>query len=364
MSEKKIEHAKARISAGLASPEKFRMPAEWEPHDATWLAWPHNVETWPGKFDKIPHVWIEFVKALKDHEKVKILVNDEAMKANVRRQLESANAWNDNVELYPLPTNDAWIRDFGPIFVKKPGQVAITDWIFNVWGGRWEKERPLDNAVPAKIAERFGYEQFEPDIVLEGGSIDVNGKGTLLTTESCLLSPTRNPHLTREQIEGYLHDYLGVTNVIWLKEGIAGDDTSGHIDDIARFTDPHTVVCILEENSANENYEITQRNFKILQGAVDQDGQPLNVIKLPMPALILGPREEGYIDPWIPASYANFYIANNVVLIPIFNQPSDQDAIQTLTACFPNRRIIPIDATDLVWGLGGIHCVTQQEPCP
>jgi agmatine deiminase len=346
----------------LPSALGFRMPAEWEPHAATWLAWPHNEETWPGKFDKIPQVWVNFVKALKDHEKVKILVKDATMEADARTKLEAADALNANVEIYQIPTNDSWIRDFGPIFIKNPGHVAITDWIFKVWGGRWEKERPLDNAVPSKIAARFGYERFEPGIVLEGGSIDVNGKGTLLTTESCLLSPTRNPHLSREQIEGYLNDYLAMTNVIWLKEGIAGDDTSGHIDDIARFTDVNTVVCILEENPDNENHEVTQKNFETLQKAKDQDGTPLKVLKLPMPALIPGPQEEGYVDSWIPASYANFYIANNVVLLPVFDQPSDEEATRVLQGCFPNRKIVPINGVDLVWGLGGIHCVTQQEP--
>lgn len=340
----------------------YKMPAEWEPHEATWLAWPHNHETWPGKFEKIPMVFVEFVKALHECEKVNILVNNDSMKEEAEQMLKRAGAWSANVNFYKIPTNDAWIRDYGPIFIKNDSGIAITDWIFNVWGERWEKSRPLDDAVPKEIAEKFGYKVFEPGIVLEGGSIDVNGEGTLLTTESCLLNKTRNPHLSRGQIEDYLRDYLGATNVIWLKQGIFGDDTSGHIDDIARFINPNTIVCAVEENPKNENYEITCQNFEILEKARDQNGNLLNIIKIPIPIPIPGPREEGYKDKWLPLSYVNFYIANSAVLLPVFGQPMDETVIKIFQALFPKRKIIGIYSSDLVWGLGGIHCVTQQQP--
>lgn len=343
--------------------KKYIMPAEWAVHEGTWLVWPHNQETWPGKFEKIPSVWIEMVRALHSNEKVNILVNDLNSKNKVKKILEDANAWSKNVILHVIPTNDSWIRDFGPIFVKdQNGNSIITDWIFNVWGGRWEKERPLDDIVPTKIAKEFGYPLVEPGIVLEGGSIDVNGKGTLLTTESCLLSPTRNPHLNRRQIEKYLSDYLGITTVIWLKEGIAGDDTSGHIDDLARFVNENTVVCMIEEDQNSENYKPLMENFKRLQKSKDQDGKALKVIPLPMPAPVPGPTGEGYMDNCVPASYANFYIANNVVLLPTYRSPYDSKVAKILAEFFPSRKIIGIDSYDLVWGLGAIHCSTQQQP--
>ncbi|MDO8461756.1 MAG: agmatine deiminase family protein [Deltaproteobacteria bacterium] len=334
----------------------FRMPAEWEPHEATWLAWPHNLETWPEKFDKIPQVWAAMAKALCPHEKVNILVNDAKMEKEAKELLGV-----ENVFFHHVPTNDAWIRDFGPIFVKNEKAVAMTDWIFNTWGERWEP-RPLDNAVPKKLAGPLGVKHFEPGIVLEGGSIDPNGRGSLLTTESCLLSRTRNPHLSRKEIEETLNEYLGITNVIWLKEGIAGDDTSGHVDDLARFVKPDTVVCVVEKNRKDPNYEILQKNFEILQKATDQDGKPLKVLPLPMPRRVDGPKGKGYPDETVPASYANFYIANHVVLLPIFHQESDAEATYLLQSVFPDRTIVPIDGRDLVWGLGGIHCVTQQQP--
>lgn len=344
----------------------FRMPAEWGPHEATWLAWPHNRETWPGKFEKIPSVWVEIVRSLHEHEKVNILVNDGNAEKSARALLQKKNVWSKNILFYRIPTNDAWIRDYGPIFVNRQqangGQKrAIVDWIFNAWGERWDK-RPLDDVVPKKIAEEFGYPLLEPGIVLEGGSIDVNGKGALLTTESCLLSKTRNPHLDREQIEQYLKNYLGITVVLWLKQGIVGDDTSGHIDDIARFVNENTVVCIYEENTRNKNYSVLKENFELLQNVTDQNGKLFNVVPLPMPNPIAGPTGEGYKDEWIPASYANFYIANGVVLVPVFNQPTDEKAIKILQKFFPDRRVHGIFASDLVWGLGGIHCVTQQQP--
>lgn len=333
----------------------YRMPAEWEPHAATWLAWPHNAETWPGKLDKMPALWARFAKELAPHETVHICVRDAAMEQKAKA------ACPHNIQFHHIPTNDSWIRDFGPIFVKNDSQIAMTDWIFNTWGGKWEP-RPLDNAVPKIISEKFGTRRFETKLVLEGGSIDPNGQGLMLTTESCLLSPTRNPHLSRKEIEKALFDYLGVSQVVWLKSGIAGDDTSGHIDDIARFVNTHTVVCIEEKDPRNKNYQVLQDNLKILRQTRDAQGRLLDVISLPMPRPIPGPKGEGYEDDCIPASYANFYIANQVVLLPVFEQDTDAIAFDILKRCFPTRTIIPIPCQDLVWGLGGIHCITQQEP--
>lgn len=342
---------------------KYHMPAEWAPHSATWLAWPHNEETFPGKLKKIPAVFVAMVKALHQHEVVNILVDDAAMQKKVENLLKASKAWNENVKFHIIPTNDLWIRDYGPIFVKdEEGKLTITDWIFNVWGQRWEKEAPLDDVVPTKIAGRFNYPLLTPGIVLEGGSIDVNGQGTLLTTESCLLSKTRNPNLSREQIEGYLQQYLGVKNVLWLKGGIAGDDTSGHIDDLARFVNEDTVVCVVERDPGNENYEVLKENFERLQKMKDQDGKALKVIALPTPPPVPGPQGEGYVDDCVPASYANFYIANNVVLLPVFGSQHDEEVIQLFRKLFPTREIAPINCSDLVWGLGAIHCASQQQP--
>lgn len=357
------ESQKARIAA-----QSLLMPAEWEPHTATWLAWPHNKKTWPEKFNKIPEVFAEMTKALHQNEKVNILVKDKKMEIGARKSLEKTGVKNlhnsnSNIAFYHIPTNDSWIRDFGPIFVKNAkNKIMIEDWIFNVWGQRWETKRPLDDAVPTKIAKKDGYALIEPGIVLEGGSIDVNGKGTLLTTESCLLSPTRNPHLNKKQIEKYLKDYLGATNVLWLKEGIGGDDTSGHIDDLARFVNENTVICMIEQDKKNENYKNLKENFRRLEKMRDQDGKKLNVIEIPMPKPVPGPKGKGYEDAFAPASYANFYIANNAVLLPIFKDELDDEVVQIFEKFFPARKIVPIDCRDLVWGLGAIHCSTQQQP--
>jgi len=337
----------------------YRMPAEWEPHAATWLAWPHNLDTWPGKFDSVPAIYIEMVRALHACERVNICVNSPEAAQEVRHLLSSAGVGLDNVVLHEIPTNDAWARDHGPIFITRQRagrtELAVTDWIFNSWGqkyGPWD----LDDVVPQKIAAQLQLPLFEPGIVLEGGSIDVNGRGTLLTTEACLLNPNRNPALSRAEIEDYLRMYLGVCKVLWLGDGIVGDDTDGHIDDIARFVDPTTVVCVLEEDPADENYAPLRDNFDRLRHMTDQDNQPLRIIPLPMP----GPIE--YNGARLPASYANFYIANGVVLVPTYHCPNDRRALAILQELFPSRRMVGIPCTDLVWGLGAIHCVTQQQP--
>ncbi|MFA6521598.1 MAG: agmatine deiminase family protein [Candidatus Gracilibacteria bacterium] len=333
---------------------KYKMPAEWEPHEGTWLSWPHNESHWPGKFELIPPVFANIARELSAAgEKVFICVNDEAMEKSARKLIGKAAK---NIFFFRIPTNTSWARDHGPIFVyAECGKRMIEDWIFNTWGGKyppWDK----DDVVPQKIGEIFKIPVITPAIVMEGGSIDVNGEGTVLTTEQCLLNKNRNPHLTKEQIEKYLADYLGATNVLWLKEGIIGDDTDGHIDDIARFTDAKTVVCPFEENKKDENCEILKKNFEDLKKMKDQAGELLNVVKIPMPDPVI---HEGQR---LPASYVNFYIANKAVLVPTFNCPKDAEAISVLQKLFPTRKIVGIDCTDLVWGLGTIHCSTQQQP--
>ncbi|MCK6555896.1 agmatine deiminase family protein [Candidatus Binatia bacterium] len=337
----------------------YRMPAEWEAHAATWLSWPHKEASWPGNFAPIPAIWVEIVRALGTHERVCVLVNDEAAAAAVRELLAGGGVESGNVETHAIRTDDAWMRDHGPTFVTRlhngRTELAAVDWVYNAWGGKyppWEH----DDAVPAAIAARLGIPLFSPGIVLEGGSIDVNGRGSVLTTEQCLLNPNRNPHRSRGEIETVLRDYLGVGNVLWLGDGIAGDDTDGHVDDLARFVDPGTVVTVVEEDPRDDNYGTLRDNLKRLHAMRDQDGRPLRVVALPMPAPV------EYDGQRLPASYANFYIGNGVVLVPTFADPNDAVALQILQTCFPTRRVAGIHAREMVWGLGAFHCVTQQQP--
>lgn len=337
----------------------YRMPAEWEPHAGTWLAWPHKEESWPGNFAPIPSVWVEIVRTLEPSEHVNILVADAAAATAVRQLLRAAGISDRNVSLHDIPTNDAWIRDHGPTFltrrIGRRAELAAVKWLYNAWGGKyppWD----LDDAVAEQVAARVGAPVFRPGIVLEGGSIEVNGRGTLLTTEACLLNPNRNPRLTRAQIEQYLCDYLGVSHILWLGDGIVGDDTDGHIDDLARFVDASTVVTVLESDPRDENFELLRANYERLRAMTDQDGQALRVVTLPMPRPVV------YDGQRLPASYANFYIANTAVLVPTFSDPSDAVALRTLHELFPRRRVIGIRATEMVWGLGAVHCVTQQQP--
>jgi agmatine deiminase len=337
----------------------YRMPAEWEPHAATWLAWPHNRDTWPEQLPQVQAIYVQLMAALQNHETVNLLVNDAAAAAQVRRLCIAQGLTENNVVLHLCPTVDAWLRDSGPIFLISTTSTtqaqALVDWRFNAWGGKYP-EMLADNALPPWIAAWLGLPRFQPGIVLEGGSIDVNGRGTCLTTEQCLLHPNRNPSLTRTDLERYLHDYLGVRQVIWLGEGIAGDDTDGHVDDMARFVNPSTVVCALTDDPQDVNYATLQDNYYRLQAATDQDGHPLQVLPLPMP----GPLWAG--DKRLPASYANFYIANGVVLVPTYDHARDQVALAVLQDVFPDRRVIGIPCAPLVWGLGAIHCITQQQP--
>jgi agmatine deiminase len=329
----------------------FRMPAEWEPHEATWIAWPHNRDDWPGRFAPIPWVYAEIVRKLARVERVRILIQDSSAEETARRILRKAGANLDAVEFFHAPTDRSWTRDYCPLFVKNgAGKVALTNWRFNAWAKYDDWKR--DAAIPAKLAAALKLPSWEPGLVLEGGSIDVNGRGLLLTTEECLLSPVqaRNPQLSRRQVETALRRYLGAQRVIWLLNGIAGDDTHGHIDDLARFVSPDTVVIASEADPTDPNYEPLRENLRILRG------QPLRVVKLPMPApLIFNGRR-------LPASYANFYIANGLVLVPTFNDPNDRIALNTLARLFPDREVTGIHAVELVWGLGTLHCLTQQQP--
>ena len=329
----------------------FRMPAEWEPHEATWIAWPHNRSDWPGRFTPIPWVYGEIVRKLSRVERVRILVDDRAAETQARRVLEKVGAELAAVDFYIHPTNRVWTRDYGPIFVRgRRGEIALTGWKFNAWA-KYDDWR-LDARTPAFVARRLQLRLFEQVMVLEGGSIDVNGAGLLLTTEECLLSPiqARNPHLGRKEIEDHLGEALGIERVIWLRNGIAGDDTHGHVDDIARFVAPRTVAIAVEEDRTDVNHLPLREDLAILRAAA------LNVVKLPMPRpLIFEGRR-------LPASYANFYIANGLVLVPTFNDPNDRIALATLARAFPDREVTGINCTELIWGLGALHCMTQQQP--
>ncbi len=334
----------------------YRMPAEFEPHEATWLAWPHNPETWPGRIKYIPPIWVQMIKPLHVHETVHLCVNNQETEDSVKAILRRHDIQN-NIVFHQFPTNDAWARDHNAIFIRGEmlSRLIALDFVFNSWGekyGPWD----LDDVIPQHVAKYLDVECIQPGIVLEGGSIDVNGKGTLITTEQCLLNDNRNPHLTKEEIEDYLKNYLGVSNILWLGEGIVGDDTDGHVDDITRFVSPTIVVTVIEEDPSDENYKLLQDNLKRLQFMKDQDGRPLTIVTIPMPGPVI------YENQRLPASYANFYIANGVVLVPTYRHPNDQKAIDILKKCFPSRRIVGIDATELVWGLGAFHCVTQQQP--
>jgi agmatine deiminase len=337
----------------------YTMPPEWAPHRGTWLSWPHKEASWPGKFGPVPAIFARMVRHLADHEEVHINVAGPAMEQDVRRLLADKGAGAGNVFFHYHPSNDAWCRDHGPIFVQRDGEEgreeAVVDWKFNAWGDKYPPY-DLDDVIPTRIAREYGLPVFHPGIVLEGGSIEVNGRGTLLTTESCLLNPNRNPTLDRDAIEGYLRAYLGVRHILWLGDGIVGDDTDGHIDDLTRFVDEQTVVTVVEEDPADENYEPLQENLERLEGMRDQDGRPLRVVTLPMPRALWHEEQR------LPASYANFYIANGVVLLPTYDPDRDEEAQRTLQALFPSREVIGIDCTDLVWGLGAFHCVSQQWP--
>jgi agmatine deiminase len=340
----------------------YRWPAEWESHAATWLSWPHKEASWPGKFEPVPEIFVEMVRALVPGERVEILVGAATFEDGVRRRLGEAGVPLERVRFHRIPTDDAWIRDHGPIFLTagkdahaKTPRLAATDWGYNAWGGKyppWEQ----DDVVPERIAQELGVPCFAPGMILEGGSVDGDGEGTLLTTEACLLNVNRNPDLDRAAIEERLRDYLAVERVLWLGDGIAGDDTDGHVDDLTRFVAPGVVVTVVEDDPSDENYAVLRDNLARLRGMRDARGRTLEVVTLPMPEPVVHDGQR------LPASYANFYVANAAVLVPVFDCPNDRRALEAIARLFPDRRAVGIRATDLVWGLGAFHCLTQQQP--
>jgi agmatine deiminase len=339
----------------------YRMPAEWEPHAATWLAWPHNAADWPGRFHPIPWVYCDIVRHLTRVEDVHLLVENAAAEQRAHALLGKTGARLERVHFHQWPTDRVWMRDSGPIFVKRAEGVGITNWRFNAWAkyDDWQS----DDQLPSRATELLHLPSWTPEfqghrVVLEGGSIDVNGRGTLITTEECLLSQVqqRNPGLGREDLERVFHEYLGIDQVLWMNRGIAGDDTHGHVDDITRFVGPLTIVTVTEPNPSDENHLPLKENLERLHRARNPEGHPYHIVELPMPAPVVFQGQR------LPASYANFYIANGLVLVPTFNDANDRKALNVLAEVFPDREVVGIHCGDLVWGLGTLHCMTQQQP--
>jgi len=343
----------------------YRMPAEWEPHAATWLAWPHNKNDWPGKFESIPWVFADIVRHLAHVEDVHLIVASAREKQVAREVLRRSHVDAKRVKFHTWPTNRIWTRDSGPIFIKGGDGTALTNWRFNAWAKYPDWKH--DNQLPERISKNLKLKAFTPivdrkgkpyHVVLEGGSIDVNGRGLMLTTEECLLSKAqqRNPGLSALALENIFRDYLGIEKVIWLGQGIEGHDTHGHVDDIARFVASDTVLTVVEPSRAGHNYEPLQENLSRLRAATDMEGRKLRIVELPLPRPVI------FRGQRLPASYANFYIANNLVLVPTFNDPNDRVALNILAGLFPGREIVGIHCGDFIWGLGAIHCMTQQQP--
>jgi agmatine deiminase len=338
----------------------YRMPAEWEPHAGTWLTWPRPEGiSFPDKYDTVPDVYAEFIRHLVEVEDVNINVWNAEKEAWVRDLLRDRRVPMERVFFHHFPAYEPWCRDHGPVFVVRDRggrrERAVVDWGYNAWGDKYPPY-DLDDAIPRHVASLRGLPLYSPGIVMEGGSIEGNGAGTLLTTEACLLNKNRNPDLSKSQIEAHLKAQLGVTNILWLGDGIVGDDTDGHVDDLTRFTDASTVVTVVEEDPTDENHALLQDNLERLKSMKDQDGRPLRIIELPMPGVV------EYDGHRLPASYANFYIANESVLVPTYRHPNDARALEILRPLFPDRRVIGIDSTELIWGLGSFHCISQQEP--
>jgi len=331
----------------------YRMPAEWEPHAATWLTWPHNRNSWPGCFDPIPAVWTRLVELLARHETVHILAGGAAVMQQAREMVGHV----EQVVLHDVPTNDAWIRDHGPIFLSAPSgrQPALVDWRYNAWGGKYPPF-DLDDQVPQRVAEITGRRRFAVDLVLEGGAIDCDGQGTAVASATCLLNPNRNPGVGKHEVERLLADYLGAERVIWITGQLAGDDTDGHVDQLARFVAPGVMLVATERNPEDENYGPLRAIWQSLQQARDAAGRRLELVPLPMPDPVFFRQQR------LPASYANFYIANQLVIVPAFGERTDEQAARVLEQCFPGRQICLLPARDLVWGLGAYHCITQQQP--
>lgn len=336
----------------------YYFPAEFARHTATWLSWPHKEASWPGKIELIYPSYCQFIKEVTAGELVNINVNNEAMRELATQHLMLAGVDMSRVQFYLHPTNDAWCRDHGPAFLINPQteiKKVVVDWGYNAWGDKYPPY-DLDDNIPTLIANAYDLPVFYPGIVMEGGSVEFNGKGTLLTSTACLLNPNRNPQLNQEQIENYLRHYYGVEQILWVSEGIVGDDTDGHIDDTVRFVNEDTVLTVVEENKADENYELLQTNLEELQQMRLLNGKKLNIVELPMPDPVV------YDEQRLPASYANFYIANSAVVVPTFRCDKDDKALQIIGDCFPDRKVVGIDSTDIIWGLGSFHCLSQQEP--
>jgi agmatine deiminase len=336
----------------------YYFPAEFAPHRATWLSWPHKEASWPGKIPTIYPSYSKFVHELSMGEEVCINVKDPAMQASAVGHLELAGVNMDRVRFFFHPSNDAWCRDHGPAFLINPAaeqKKVIVDWNYNAWGNKYPPFE-LDDVIPTLVGKALNLPVYHPGIIMEGGSVEFNGAGTLLTSSCCLLNPNRNPHLNREQIETYLRDYYGVEQILWVKEGIVGDDTDGHIDDTVRFVNEDTVITVIEEDRADENYQLLQDNLAELKKMRLLNGKQLQIVELPMPGKVI------YEDQRLPASYANFYIANESVIVPTFRSERDERALRIIEECFPGRRVVGIDSTDIIWGLGSFHCLSQQEP--
>ena len=336
----------------------YYFPAEFAPHAATWLSWPHKEASWPGKINAIYPSYVKFIKELIKGERVKINVVDAAMQQQATDWMTRFDVDLSTIDFFIHPTNDAWCRDHGPAFLINPSahpQKVIVDWGYNAWGNKYPPY-DLDDVIPTRIAEHYGLPVWHPGIVMEGGSVEFNGKGTLLTSTACLLNPNRNPHLNQEQIEKYLSDYYGVEQILWVDEGIVGDDTDGHIDDTVRFVNADTVLATVESDRTDENYALLQHNLQQLKAMRLIDGKPLNIIELPMPSPL------SYEGQRLPCSYANFYIANHAVIVPVFNCKQDETALRIIEQCFPGREVVGIDSVDIIWGLGSFHCLSQQEP--
>jgi agmatine deiminase len=346
------------FSDSLPKNLRYRFPAEWEKHEATWLSWPHKEESWPGKIDSIFPVYAQFIKVLAESEKVRINVANEELKSFALKHITNAGADLSKIEFYLHPTNDAWCRDHGPAFLINPNvehKKIIIDWGFNAWGGKYPPF-DLDDVIPTLIGAHFKIPVFNPGIIMEGGSVEFNGKGTVLTSTCCLLNENRNPHLNQNQVEKYLSDYYGIDQVLWVDEGIVGDDTDGHIDDTIRFVNEDTVLSVVETNVHDDNYELLQQNLKSLSNMRLLNGKQLNVVELPMPDAVI------HEETRLPASYANFYISNQHVIVPTYRCAKDDLALDIIGKSFPDRKIIGLDSTDIIWGLGSFHCLSQQEP--
>lgn len=352
------ENKAASVAIALPKDQGYSFPAEFALHEATWLSWPHKEDSWPGKIHLIYPYYSRFVKYLAMSEKVRINVNDLSMRTFAENCLQEAGVDLNMVEFFFHPTNDAWCRDHGPAFIvnaKAENKKVIVDWGYNAWGNKYPPY-DLDDIIPTLVAKHFDLPVYHPGIVMEGGSVDFNGAGTLITSTACLLNPNRNPHLNQAEIEKYLRDYYGVEQVLWVDEGIIGDDTDGHIDDTVRFVNEDTVLAAMEENRMDENYELLKKNISDLEKMRLISGKQLNIVELPMPDPVF------YQNQRLPASYANFYISNKHVIVPIFRSANDEKALRIISSCFPERETVGIDSTEIIWGLGSFHCLSQQEP--